>query len=324
MMSGRGGNIMRIAFASCFSAESFPDQPVWDEIAEREPDHLVLLGDAIYMDCGNITGIPAVQQMTQFDFATRSLLLYRMQAQVANFASLVRRPALTTHVIWDDHDFLWNDAEGASLGASPVYAPLIDVSRATFAAFGASMSSRLATPIPNVSQVNWNGAAPPGYRAVDLGGGVRLHLTDGRSWRGHGNMLGSAQFGQLEAAIRQRPQDVHVIASGSVFEANSGECWLEAPGEHAALMKLAQDFRLLILSGDIHDNNLAAYDVGGGRHLYELTSSGAAVKTRVTSGSLQRNWGYVDIGPRSLAYQIWKSGGKQYEGAIDRLSWMAR
>mgnify|MGYP003416429934 CR=1 FL=1 len=42
----------KIAFASCCRIESFPDQPVWADVAAEDPDYLFLLGDQIYMDYG--------------------------------------------------------------------------------------------------------------------------------------------------------------------------------------------------------------------------------------------------------------------------------
>jgi len=41
---------MRIAFASCIATNVFSDQPVWDWIGAHAPDHLVLLGDSMYLD----------------------------------------------------------------------------------------------------------------------------------------------------------------------------------------------------------------------------------------------------------------------------------
>src|SRR5205809_7661276 len=116
---------MRIAFASCFSAESFNNQPVWDEVAAVQPDVLLLLGDAIYMDCGNIAGLGAVQAMTEFQFATRAEALYRAQIAQAGFAKLVKKASITTYAIWDDHDFLWDNARGADAMAAPQLRPLV-------------------------------------------------------------------------------------------------------------------------------------------------------------------------------------------------------
>jgi hypothetical protein len=41
---------LRIAFVSCMSSQVFPEQRVWDWIAARQPDHLVKLGDSLYLD----------------------------------------------------------------------------------------------------------------------------------------------------------------------------------------------------------------------------------------------------------------------------------
>jgi alkaline phosphatase D len=41
---------MRIAFVSCVFTGLYPQQPVWDWIAARQPDRLVLLGDSTYFD----------------------------------------------------------------------------------------------------------------------------------------------------------------------------------------------------------------------------------------------------------------------------------
>lgn len=41
---------MNIIFTSCMDAERIPSQPIWDHIADEEPDVLILLGDQIYMD----------------------------------------------------------------------------------------------------------------------------------------------------------------------------------------------------------------------------------------------------------------------------------
>ena len=40
----------RIAFTACARFQDDASQPVWDEIAAHQPDHLLLLGDQIYMD----------------------------------------------------------------------------------------------------------------------------------------------------------------------------------------------------------------------------------------------------------------------------------
>ena len=43
--------ITKIAFASCIDPLDDDQQIVWDEVAEKQPDALLMLGDNVYMDC---------------------------------------------------------------------------------------------------------------------------------------------------------------------------------------------------------------------------------------------------------------------------------
>lgn len=50
---------MRIAFASCIATNVFSDQPVWEWIGAHAPDHLILLGDSMYLEStSSRQGIP--------------------------------------------------------------------------------------------------------------------------------------------------------------------------------------------------------------------------------------------------------------------------
>jgi len=113
----------------------------------------------------------------------------------------------------------------------------------------------------------------------------------------------------------------HLVASGSVFDAHGGENWLNCHDEYKRMQKLAKDHNILILSGDIHDNNLASYVLDGGRNLFEATASGAAVRTAVVFGALQRNYGMLTIDDTSVDIKLFKSGATQYSGTINRATW---
>ena len=322
---------MRIAFTSCFSAALFPRQPVWREIAAARPDRLVLLGDSIYLDCSgglaedgqtplNTTG---VKTLSATAFARHAHGLYRQQWQQADFQALLAT-GLSVHAIWDDHDFLWNDACGGDLMGGPLES-LVYPSRAMFAAWCDALAGSAGFP---AAPPAWSNATPPpGYRHADLGDGVHLHLTDDRSWRRSGGqaLLGAAQLDAMEAAMQAAgPGATHLLASGSVVEQRGGESWLKCEDEYQRLLALAQRHNILVLSGDIHDNNLAAYKPDDGtRFLFEATASGAALRTAVALGSLQRNWGLLDIDAGNVHISIFKSNpaNPQYRGTIDRLHW---
>jgi alkaline phosphatase D len=126
-----------------------------------------------------------------------------------------------------------------------------------------------------------------------------LLLTDGRSFkesRGQA-LLAPAQCVAIETALNAAPpKSTHLVASGVVFEARHGECWLDCKTEHAWLMRMAQQHN-------------------------EATSSGAALRTTVVLGSLQQNWSLLDISDRKVRIDIFKFGAKNYSGEIDRITW---
>ena len=317
---------MRIAFASCLCTQVFKQQPVWDDIADLNPDVLVLLGDSIYLDVGGPYNSLGVQNLSENEFAQHAHERYTELLAQPQFKALVQRPGLMTYAIWDDHDFLWNNANGADAMQRPGQRPLVYPSRALFAAYRSALSDHLAAGSFPATPPAWTvNTPPPAYKMVNLGNNVFLHLTDGRSFRAGNSkdaLLGSAQLDAMEVQMASAPNGAtHLVASGSVFEARHGESWLKCPVEHARMLELARDHNILILSGDIHDNNWATYPVKDERSLFEATSSGAAVKTGVVIGALQRNFGMLDIGAASVGIKLYKSGATQYSGTINRASW---
>ena len=316
---------MRIAFTSCMTSFHFPVQPVWDEIAAAEPDVLVLLGDSAYYDADG-SSMSAVKAMSAFGFATHAHGRIEKQLRIVNFQSLIARPSLSTYAIWDDHDFMFNGACGADIERQPDLSPLIAPSRAIFNAYRAALAARLASGSFPTGPPGFDKTTPaPGYSNHLLAEGVLLHLTDGRSFKRKGGkkaLLGTKQVAAIEAACAAADEStVHLIASGIVFDARNGETWLDCKDEYKWMLKLARKHRVLILSGDIHDNNLATYQVGDGKNLFEATSSGAAIATAVTIGAVQRNWGLLDIDADSVGIRIFKSGTLQYQGTIERDQW---
>jgi len=319
---------MRIAFASCMTPFRFPSQPAWNDVALANPDELVLLGDSVYYDAdGASTG--EVKAMNASQFAAHAHFRLSRQLAVPEFRALVGRPVLRTHAIWDDHDFLWNNACGAEVAGQPDLRHLVPPARAMFAVYRKALSAHLAPGSFPASPPPFGADTPaPGYSNVVLRDSVLLHLTDGRSFKGRLGrraLLGTAQFDAMEAAMQAAdvadPTTVHLVASGVVFEARHGECWLDCEPEYNRMLGLATRHRILMLSGDIHDNNVAAYALPGGKLLFEATSSGAAVKTAVTIGTEQRNYGLLDIDAHQVQVRIFKFGDLQFHIAIDRATW---
>ena len=66
--------------------------------------------------------------------------------------------------------------------------------------------------MPEVTRIESQFRKPGTSLADDL----KLHLTDGRSWRIGKDLLGAAQRALIEAKMAEAPAAVHLIASGSV------------------------------------------------------------------------------------------------------------
>ncbi|OYU98929.1 MAG: hypothetical protein CFE45_14685 [Burkholderiales bacterium PBB5] len=320
---------MKIAFASCMSSTVFKQQPVWDQIAAQKPDRLVLLGDSIYLDVPWADGNVHPKTLGTGDFLTHGWKRWAAQVNHPAFRALVQQ--VPTDAIWDDHDFLWDESYKEGAVNDRRYTDLVKVSDALFNAFRAALAAGLKTADDFPTSISdWRlnqlTAQPPGYQLRHLAPDVKLHLTDGRSWRIRQQMLGAAQRTQIEQAMAQAPDALHLLASGSVVRGNDDAQW-QGFDDHVWLLGLARQYRILVLSGDIHRNRFDSIDLGGGRWLFDATSSGAAVYALVSTGEAEQNYGVVDISPTTVALSFYRFGTpdpKVPARLIDRGAWRLR
>jgi alkaline phosphatase D len=315
---------MRIAFASCMFNRVFPDQPVWDWVAAQRPDHLVLLGDSFYLD---VLGPKPPQDMNDLEFAQHLFDLYGELMAQPQFAALVKGAgAPQVHAIWDDHDFLWNDVCGAEM--HPVHTGKVRLTTAFLEAFRAALEAKLAPgsfPASPLDAAFWNPAQPAlTTPSVALAPDVRLHLSDGRTFRTRTHFLeerkrtvfGSDQRATLGAAIESAPGAVHLFASGSTIAG-----YQRYARDLAWLKDLAARRRMLVLSGDIHRNDLDAFYTGG-LPLHEATSSGAALKDAVIVGSTRKNFGLLDIDAGQVGIRLFARGVVEQQRVLARQTWL--
>ena len=320
---------LRIAFASCISSRLFQEQPVWDWIAARQPDHLVLLGDSLYLDVPLAGTHPS--DMGDDAFAQHLYANYTHLMAQPRFKALVQGlPAGRVWSIWDDHDFLWNDAAGASLAQSPVHREKIRLSTAFQEAFRRALAQRLqagAFPDAYNRAEFWDPAQPVlSTPSVQLASSVWLHLSDGRTHRtgtwlvpeSKRALLGSAQRATLQAAVEAAPQALHLLASGSTLGAYKRG--FEA--EWKWLLALASQQQMMVLSGDIHRNESDAFHTGGWP-LHEATSSGAAVRDAVQFGRRRRNYGLLDIAADTVTVRLYANDQEEtrWTRQLSRATW---
>ena len=317
---------MRIAFTSCMFTRVFSNQPVWDWIGQHAPDRLLLLGDSLYLD---VKAPMHPQDMSDDQFAFHLFALYGELMAQPQFAALVAAmPAGTVHAIWDDHDFLWNDALGAEARAQPAHRGKVRLSTAFLEAFRKSLALGFAPgsfPMAYNDATFWDPAQPDlSTPSVGLSADLWLHLSDGRTHRtrtwllpeAERTIFGAAQKERFRAAIEQAPQAVHLWASGS-----TAAKYQQYSGDLEWLTGLAAQQRMLVLSGDIHRNGLDAFYTGGWP-LHEATSSGAAVRDAVIVGASRQNYGLLDIDPQSVTIRLFKKNQLEEQRVLDRQTWL--
>lgn len=317
---------MRIAFASCMCTRVFADQPVWAQIAAQQPDHLVLLGDSIYLD---IATPVQPQDMGEFEFAQHLVTLYNELLAQPQFAALLQAmPAGTVHSIWDDHDFLWDDAMGAEVARQPQHNGKIRLSTGCQEAFRAALAQGGAGfPADPTDARLWDANQPPlTTPSLPLAPDLWLHLLDGRTARtrtfllaeSKRTQLGAAQRDRFGAAISAAPDAVHLVASGSTVAG-----WQRYTKDRHWLDALAARQRLLVLSGDIHRNQLDAFYTGGWP-LHEATSSGAAVKDAVVVGAVRQNYGLLDVDNDAVTIRLFSKNKLEQTRTLNRATWLPR
>ena len=320
---------MKLAIASCFNPINYPNQPVWDHVKAHSPDTLVLLGDSIYLDIPWVTAFGETvhpSDAAAVDFLQHGLKLYRTQLNETHFAQLIGSVP-KTFAIWDDHDFLWNEHTEEAAITKKVYAENIRITRALFNAFCRTLDARLAPgSFPadyNDAIINQANEPAPGYKSRRLANDLVLHLTDGRSWRLGKDMLGADQRSKMAAKMAQAPDAVHLVASGSVLRNDCDAQWRDFD-DFAWLQGLARQYKVLVLSGDIHSNRMQSMDLGGGRWLHDATSSGAAIRQLVGTGSKCENYGLLAVSPQALRLDFFSHGTPDSVGSwsIDRNTWV--
>lgn len=316
---------MKVAFASCMSVQVFPQQPVWDWIAAAQPDHLLLLGDSVYLD---VDAPKPPRQMSDNEFAQHLHQRWRSQLAQKQFRALLAQLGTgRSHAIWDDHDFLWDNACGAAIRAQPPQSSKIPLSNAFFKAFRAALDAPDGFPAAYTDPAFWNPQEPaPATPSLQLDSDLWLHLSDGRSWRTETTfvaqdkrqLLGAAQRNKFGKAITAQPQAVHLFANGS-----TSKDWKNYPNDWEWLKAQAAQQRTLLLSGDVHHNDVDAFHTGG-LPLHEATSSGVAVRDAVVVGKKEQNYGLLEVSTDTVEIRLFHENVEQTElrRQLSRQSWL--
>ncbi|MEI2694101.1 MAG: alkaline phosphatase D family protein [Saprospiraceae bacterium] len=247
---------MKIAFTSCCNIKQYPEQNWWNDISDQNPDYLLLLGDNIYMDYPPL--IPRVKKLKRMSadlFGKEMDAMYKRQFEEPNFNKLFNKLKANNAVfgIWDDHDFLWNDSNGAAV-RQEVDKNIIEIDEKLV------VSRRLFHHYFQNCTSNF----PHLYYSIDTIK-ARIIFLDTRSYSDkageNSELLGKAQLGYLESKL-EHDKEYTIICSGQTLTEYrfdklkaTAENWAGYPMQLVEFCRLiANKEKTIFLSGDIHCN----------------------------------------------------------------------
>lgn len=233
---------MKIAFTSCINFTQYPNQAWWQDIEIQNPDYLLLLGDNIYMDYPHAKQrLKHLKAISAKDYGIEMDKMYENQFGEENFKRLFDKLNSNNRVfaIWDDHDFLWNNSNGAYL-------------RSDLESSGNEVEEKLKVSRElffKYLKNNWMNY-PEVYYYVDTAK-ARFIFLDNRSYSLkaglNSDLLGESQFKFFENSLRH-DKDYTLICGGitlseSVIKDNPyyGENWLDYPKDLIRLCRLISE-----------------------------------------------------------------------------------
>ena len=296
----------RIAFGSC--AKHWQHQPIWETIADQNPDLFLFLGDAIYSDTDGKTAWAVTEKQLQGEW---NRLADKPEYQ--RFRSQV--PIMVT---WDNHDY------GTHNGGAEF--ELKEVSKKIFLDFFGEPAESPRRKRAGLYDAKSFG--PEGKR-------VQIVLLDTRTFRDpfkadprdkqqrakigkvgkyipHDdpsvNFLGEEQWRWLEAELRQ-PAEVRLVCSSTQVIPNTKgmDEWGCYPHARRRLFDLIDQTKasgVIVLSGKVHFAEISRTDAPA-YPLLEFTSSGmthidleyahADNPSRLAGPMTNLNFGFVEI-----------------------------
>jgi alkaline phosphatase D len=269
--------LTRFAFGSC--NRSTRDQSHWGVIARKAPQLWIWLGDNIYGD-----GLSMSERRQRY-------AALRDDRYYAAFRERV--PVIG---VWDDHDYASDNQDGSFRDKAESKAQLMEF-----------LDIAPETGILDHSGVYQSYSyGPPGQRTKVVLLDLRYNQDRHRTSR---VLLGEDQWSWLAGELAVGDFELLLVGSSvSVSSQAVGfglEGWHAFPAEYRRLQELLASVACptLILSGDRHQADVARFDPGHGRYVYEFMSSGLTHAqalaipnaARISKVVGERNYGLVDI-----------------------------
>jgi alkaline phosphatase D len=239
----------RIAFGSCSSHKN-GKAALWPQLADKSPDHLILLGDNMYADqkitFGKFIGATPQVIKTQYDKLEEDPGFNSVLKKIHGWENV--------YATWDDHDYGINNGdrffpyknESLKHFLEFFHQPL----ESSLARGGVYSSSLITLP-----------------RSDGGGGGskflIKIILLDTRYFKDprgtiDGDFLGETQWHWLEREINDSTVDVILLGSSIQILPTQKiveESWSVFPHARERLLRLiahAPCLNIILLSGDVH------------------------------------------------------------------------
>lgn len=243
---------LKLAVVSC-TDDTFEEQfKIWDVLARRNPEYLLMIGDNVYAD-KNANGIPLI---------TTPETLWNRYAEVRMTLPIYfQQKLIPTHAVWDDHDYGVNDGNEEFAHK--------EASKEVFEAFFAqSMNDEIFSKGPGVG----------GLLSM---GDFNLYFLDGRSFRSptkEGKHLGIEQHQWLMKSLKEEAQPSFIIKGDQFF--GGYHQFQSFEGDHPQdFQSFVTDLKTLgtpfiFLSGDRHMSEIMQFPRSlFGMPSFEITSS---------------------------------------------------
>ena len=291
-------NQIRIAFGSCGHQDH--KLPVFNTIADRNPDYFIFLGDNIYGDTDDMKVLKSK---------------YNKLGNKKSYKNLKSKSKILA--TWDDHDFGRNDA-------GKEY-PFKKESKEIFLKFFNE---------PDSSERWQNEGIYHDYYIEKAGKIIQVIMLDNRTFRDkllpytkdykHDSkfdfykkdyqphtdatktLLGEKQWNWLEKVLSKKA-DLRLICSGSQFgiEWNGYEAWANFPHEQQKMLNLIQKTKaeaVIFLTGDVHYSEISKLETDF-YPIYDFTSSGLSSKwlfatpnkNRIKGAVMDNHFGLLNI-----------------------------
>lgn len=259
---------VRVAFGSCSKISEHDAAPIYDAVADEEPDFFIFGGDNIYFIVGDgssrhfaTTG--AVGDWNLYESMLARHLRTRIHPALERLLS-----SIPSYAAWDDHEYGPNNADSTF--------PLKEEATRAFARVWANPS--------------YGTEETPGIFSSFRHGPVEVFLMDNRTHkysparhddvtRENGRIWGEGQTEWLLAGLKASTAPVKLIANGTQFlsmdERGEGH-FNEALGERERVLEFLERERIggvVFLTGDRHHSEAMQQAQPGGTLLLEFTSS---------------------------------------------------